>query len=76
MKAAPAFDCARCRRRVGKDATHYLIESDLVVCNRCLGRDAHTALFGECEHRWHDTLDHLVASGTRAGVAATLGIWP
>lgn len=36
MKPAPAFDCARCHRRIGKSTTHYLIEGGRVVCVRCL----------------------------------------
>jgi hypothetical protein len=76
VKAAPPFDCARCRRRIGKTTTHYLIDGDRVVCVRCLGRDAHNELFPDCDVRWHDVGDHKGAAGTRAGIAAHLGLWP
>lgn len=76
MKPAPPFDCARCHRRIGKVRTHFLIEGDRVVCSRCLGRPAHTDLFPDCDVRWHDVLDHKGAQGSRAGIAAHLGLWP
>ena len=76
MKPAPALNCARCRRRIGKGAGHFLIEGDRVVCSRCLGKDAHADLFPECPKYWHDTIDHLDSTGTRAGIAAHLGLWP
>lgn len=76
MKPAPAFDCARCGRRIGKTRTHYLLEGNRVVCPRCLGRQAHAALFPDCGVPWHDALDHQGTAGTRAGIAAHLGLWP
>lgn len=76
MKPAPAFGCASCGRRIGKNATHYLLEDDRVTCGRCLGRPVHAALFLGCDVRWHDVLDHLGSVGTRAGIAAHLGLWP
>lgn len=76
MKPAPAFDCTRCRRRIGKRAGHYLIDGGRVVCARCLDRAAHSELFPDCEIRWHDVLDHKGSQGTRAGIAAHLGLWP
>jgi hypothetical protein len=77
VKPAPAFDCAGCSRRIGKTATHYLLEgSGRVACTRCLTKAVHATLFPDCPHRWHDTLDHSAACGTRAGIAAHLGMWP
>jgi hypothetical protein len=76
VKPAPAFDCARCRRRIGKTAGHYLTEDNRVVCCGCLDRDAHSELIPGCEIGWHDILDHLGSVGTRAGIAAHLGLWP
>ena len=38
VKPAPAFDCAFCGQRIGKDRTHYLIGGTRVVCPRCLGK--------------------------------------
>ncbi len=76
MNAAPPFDCANCGRRIGKTATHYLTEGNQVACSRCLTRPAHASLFPDCPEAWHDTLDHSGSSGTRAGIAAHLGIWP
>lgn len=75
MKPAPAFDCARCGRRIGK-TTHYLLDDNRIACPRCLTRQAHSALFPACPHGWHDVLDHLDTVGTRPGIAAHLGIWP
>jgi hypothetical protein len=76
MKPAPPFDCARCSRRIGKTATHVLLEGNRVVCSRCLTRPAHAELFPDCEVRWHDAGDHIAAAGTRAAFAAHLGLWP
>jgi len=76
MKPAPAFDCAFCGRRIGKTTTHYLIDGDRILCVRCLTKPVHAALLPDCPHRWHDPLDHKGASGTRAGIAAHLGLWP
>lgn len=77
-RAAPAFDCAGCGRRIGKASGHYLLSNSdgLVVCARCLTKAVHARLFPDCPHRWHDTLDHSATCGTRAGIAATLGLWP
>ena len=76
MKPAPPFDCARCHRRIGGAAGHYLIEGDRVVCARCLDRPAHRDLFPDCGTGWHDVLDHKGANGTRAGIASHLRLWP
>lgn len=76
MKPAPPFGCARCGRRLGKAAAHFLIEGGRIVCSRCLDRPAHADLFPACDVRYHDVLDHERASGTRAGIAAHLGLWP
>jgi hypothetical protein len=76
VKPAPPLDCVNCKRQISKSRTHYLIEGDRVACGRCLGRDAHAGLFPACPERWHDVLDHPGSSGTRAGVAARLGLWP
>ena len=76
MKPAPASDCARCGRRIGRTAGHYLIKGDRVVCSRCLDRAAHGELFPGCDVGWHDVLDHKGSQGTRAGIAAHLGLWP
>jgi hypothetical protein len=59
--AAPPFDCAECSRRIGKTRTHWLLrDSRSVVCVRCYLRN-------------HDDAE---CSGTRAGIAARLGLWP
>lgn len=77
MKPAPPFDCARCHRRIAKGAIHHLIGgTETVICGRCLGRDAHAELFPECKVPWHDMYDHDASCGTRAGIAAHLGLWP
>jgi hypothetical protein len=77
VKPAPPFDCARCHRRIGKTAGHILIkEGNRVVCSRCIDRAAHRDLFPDCGVRWHDALDHEGNPGTRAGIAAHLGLWP
>ena len=77
MKPAPPFDCARCHRRIAKRGLHHLIDGTaIVICGRCLGRDAHADLFPDCPKQWHDMHDHDAAMGTRAGIAATLGLWP
>ncbi len=64
MKPAPAFDCALCGRRIGKTATHWILREVLrrVICTRCADK--------------HDLYDRCEALGSRAGVAAELGLWP
>lgn len=64
MKPAPAFDCGLCGRRIGKTATHWVLAEVLrrVICSRCVDKN--------------DLYDHIDAHGSRAGIAATLGIWP
>jgi hypothetical protein len=52
------------------------MQDDRVACDRCLTKTAHAALYPDCSHGWHDTLDHLASAGTRAGMAAHLGLWP
>jgi hypothetical protein len=77
MKPAPPFDCARCGRRIAKRGIHHLIDGTrTVVCGRCLSKDTHAALFPDCPKQWHDMLDHDASCGTRAGIAAVLGLWP
>jgi hypothetical protein len=60
--AAPAFDCADCGRHIGKRATRYLVPVQRVLCGRCADRRG----------LWDD----LTAMGSRAGIAARLGLWP
>lgn len=83
MKPAPALNCAVCGRVITKGKGHYLTEDDKVVCgrllrgqDRCVGKAGHTVLYPACPERWHDVLDHLQCVGTRAGIAAHLGLWP
>jgi hypothetical protein len=78
MRAAPAFDCAACGRRIGKTAGHNLTDDGRVLCGRCLGtRRLHARLYPDCPVAWHDLFDHARGvAGTRAGVAAALGLWP
>jgi hypothetical protein len=72
----PPFDCAHCQRRITKTATHYLLQDNRVVCDRCLSKPAHAAMFPACPHAWHDILDHLDTCGHRDAIAAVLGLWP
>ena len=76
MKPAPALDCTVCRRTIGKTRSHYLTEGDHVACPRCLTRAARASLFPDCPERRHDLVDHLKSTGTRAGIAHVLGLWP
>ena len=77
MKAAPAFDCAVCKRTIGKTATHCLTDDKRVLCKRCAwGKNAHAKLYPDCPVRWHDAYDHDSCTGSRAGIAAHLGLWP
>ena len=62
--AAPPFDCASCRQRIGKTRSHWLsLEApQQVMCGRCVDRGD---LYGSC-----------TLAGSRAAAAATLGVWP
>lgn len=64
MNSAPPFDCWHCGRRIGRTRTHYLLRGVLaqVCCVRCIDK--------------HDAYDAVAHSGTRAGIAAQLGMWP
>lgn len=77
MRAAPPRDCHICHRRIGKSAGHYLLEGAQLACTRCVEtRSLHGQVFPDCPHRWHDLLDHLDSTGTRACMAHVLGLWP
>ena len=84
MKPAPPFDCADCGRRIGKTRGHILIgypetlTVDRVVCPRCMlsTRTLHARFYPNCDVTWHDLHDHPSCSGTRAGIAHVLGLWP
>lgn len=77
MRPAPAFDCANCGHRIGKTRGHNLTDDQRVVCSRCLDRRAHARLYPDCTVAWHAVQDHLGSvGGTRAGIAALLGVWP
>jgi hypothetical protein len=65
MKPAPVFGCADCGRLIGKKRSHWLSPGSRVICIRC-----HEDRYG----RTHRD-DHL-CHGTRAGIAAHLGLWP
>lgn len=75
--SAPQLECSLCDRVIGKAAAHFLIDGSHVLCGRCSrATDAHARLFPDCPERWHDIFDHPISQGTRAGIAAALGIWP
>lgn len=78
MKPAPALDCSRCGRTVGKRRGHSLTEDNRVLCVRCLwDRRLHADYWPDCPESWHDAFDHTpYVVGTRAGIAAVLGLWP
>ncbi|HEY6706076.1 MAG TPA: hypothetical protein VJB61_00580 [Actinomycetota bacterium] len=63
--AAPPLDCAVCGRRIGKTRTHFLLNDQRVICERCRMRP---------DPRVYD--DQVAAMGTRAGIAHVLGLWP
>jgi hypothetical protein len=65
MKPAPAFDCADCRRRIGKMRTHWIMLGGEVICIHC-----HESRYARTR------IDEHLAHGTRAGIAARLGLWP
>lgn len=76
MRPAPPFDCAACGRHMGKTAPHFLTDDERVVCRRCLvHREAHARLYPSCP-AGHDMHDHLLSTGTRAGLARRFGVWP
>lgn len=62
MEAAPLFHCAACDRRIGKERMHFLSKAGAVLCVGCVDQG--------------DLYDQMQCSGSRAAIAATLGIWP
>jgi hypothetical protein len=85
-RPAPAFDCAACGRRIGKTTSHVLLGErgdhsvDHLICVRCMNKGRHwglhTRFYPDCPTDWHDLYDHPSCSGTRAGIASLLGLWP
>jgi hypothetical protein len=87
-QAAPQFRCAACRRWIGKRSLILLgiktaphRAAPLALCVPCMDRPdpqaAHARWYPDCPHAWHDIYDHHDhATGTRAGIAAVLGLWP
>lgn len=78
-RAAPQFRCAACGKWIALGQSLVLREDcgNVVLHTRCdLARDAHAKWYPDCPHRWHDTGDHHASFGTRAGIAAHLGLWP
>lgn len=78
MKPAPPLVCAGCGRIIGKSRAHSLTDDHRVLCSRCLAdRRLHPRMWPDCPEDWHDCHDHVTSvAGTRAGVAAVLGVWP
>lgn len=63
------FQCGMCSRKLGKAATHVLLENDAIVCIDCVihrGREAHTKFYPECASPWHDLNDHSIRHATYA----------
>jgi hypothetical protein len=64
VKPAPAFDCAMCGRRIGRGRTHWVLRElpRRVICSACTDK--------------RDLYGRIGAHGSRAGIAAHLGLWP
>lgn len=86
-RAAPQFRCRACRRWIAKTRSLVLLSADdpgedpVTLCLPCMDRPspaaAHARWHPDCPHAWHDMYDHCGhATGTRAGIAAYLGLWP
>jgi hypothetical protein len=84
---APQFRCHDCRRWIAKARSLILFSADapgpepVIVHIRCLNeptpRQAHARRYPDCPVVWHDVYDHHDhAMGTRAGIAAVVGVWP
>lgn len=82
MRAAPALDCSQCGKRIGKARTHvYVPATGTVWCLKCFSpftgsRPVHARTYPDCPETWHDMYDHPHSIGTRAGIAALIGLWP
>jgi hypothetical protein len=67
--AAPPLDCSRCRRRLGKTATHFVVATvpPSVLCGLCFGHHStHAETWPRCRHPWHRASDHAAVFATRA----------
>jgi hypothetical protein len=71
---APALRCDECRRRLGKQATHFVIAGgEYLLCQACMtgsrGRSQrlHGKYYPECPESWHEMFDHEKSFATRAG---------
>jgi hypothetical protein len=69
MNPAPAFDCAKCGRRIGQARTHCLVAfADGVWCVTCVeAADDYANGFDAYED---------IKLCTRAAAARLLGLWP
>lgn len=78
MTPAPALDCAACGHTIPKRASHNATYDGRILCMKCLTAPRlHGDWYPDCMDGWHDVQDHLrYVAGTRAGVAAALGLWP
>jgi hypothetical protein len=74
-----AYHCAICTRLIGKQATHYLTETDVVCCGWCLfnhqgTRPAHRVCYPDCPVDSHDMTDHThLECPTRAALHRAIG---
>lgn len=63
---APAHNCARCGRRIGKNRTHLVIATAVYCLDCSEQRDTHTVAYPDCPIAWHDVYDHGAMFATRA----------
>jgi hypothetical protein len=57
------YHCAICTRLIGKEAIHYLTETDVICCGWCLfshqgTHPAHQVCYPDCPQDSHDMWDH------------------
>jgi hypothetical protein len=85
-KAAPQFRCHDCHKWISKTGPVALLFKDdfdkevvilhLGCSDKPSSNQAHARWYPECPESWHDMYDHARNWGSRAGIAALLGIWP
>lgn len=75
-KAPPEFRCAACAEIIGRRELHILTDHLLIICWECSNdQTVHQRLWPACITPWHDSGDHIRATGTsRSTVAKVLGL--
>lgn len=69
---APALYCDECGRCIGKRNTHFIVDSNNLLCSGCIvprsggTQRLHAKYYPACPDGWHDMFDHKLSLASRA----------